>query len=189
MLHNVSKLGRLACEVLNNSGELLERVLTYTREGIEESCKVSASLSMFLRRLEEGGGQLSGNSVSVDELMAATATARQLKLRTFETLVRVRWLVGVESISERYYWRGVNSDTTMIQQHASLAGLTRSAALAGGHRTSAEAEIRAIEHGIVAMSQVARRHRSVADRALLTMESLQAQAAQFVRLMEQAQLS
>jgi hypothetical protein len=184
MLHSAGKLARLASEVLNDSGALLERVLALAREGIEESSRVSASLSLLLRRLEAAGGQPGDH-----ELIAAVAAARQLKLRMVETVVLIRLLIGGVTIAGRYRWGEGKADTSMMQLQAGLDDLARSAALAAACWTIAGTEMQAIEQGIVAMCEVARSHRSVADRALLTVEKLQDQAAQFVRVMEQARLA
>jgi hypothetical protein len=188
IFRELSKTARLAGEALDASAALLGRAQALVRGRIEQSCRDTASLALVLRRLEAGA--VPGETpVSVDELLAATAAARQLMLRSADTVLGVRALIGSQTMAECYRWSGRPSGPTMTELHQRLDQLLDWVAEAAACSPVAGDEIRAVERGLLTMRNVARCHRSVADDAMLTAEKLQAQATRFVRLMEQVAAS
>ncbi len=188
MLRNASKLARLATELLQASAASLEGVMALARQGVEESSEATASLSMILRRLETNAGDPGWKPVSECELSTATAKARQLMLRSGETVVRMRMLIDGETISERYRWSERRVGATMVQLLTGLDELAHGAASAVAGWPIINAEVRTVERGIYAMRDMAYQHRSVADQAMQTASKLQEQATHFVRILEQAHL-
>lgn len=186
LFRELSKLARLAGEVLDASAALLLRVQDLVREGIEDGCGVSTSLSVLQQRLAADTALSDAPPVSLDELSAATAAARQLMLRSAETVLRVRLLIGRETVAERYRWRDKPSDLTMIQLHSRLDELVKWVAQAVVSFPFAQHEIQAMQRGFLTMRNVAHHHLSLADDARQTAEMLQSQATRFARAMEAA---
>jgi hypothetical protein len=184
MLRNASKLARLATELLEASAAALEAVMALAQQGIEESSVATASLGMLLRRLEAGDPEPGAKPVSAAERDTASATARRVMLRSGETVVRMRMLIDGETVSQRYRWGEGRHGATMAQLHAGLDDLAEGTANTAAGWPAVSAEIKAIERGIYAMREVARQHRAVADQAMRTVLKLQAQAIQFVRLVD-----
>jgi|GEM_PF-2033293 len=186
LYRELSRLARLAGEVLDASAALLIHVQDLVRVGIEDSCRVSASLSSIQQRLEADLALSDEPSVSVDELSAATDAARQLMLRSAETVLRVRLLIGHETISERYHWRTKPSNLTMRQLHSRLDELVEWVTQAAVSFPFAQHEIQKMGRGLLTMRNVAHHHLSLADDARQAAEILQSQASKFARAMEGA---
>ena len=189
MLRNAGKLAQLAGAILDDSARLLGRVMLLASAGIENSEQVTASIRTLQQQLESTSLRCGDEPSQTGELLAASTAARLLMLRSAETAVRIRQLIGGESISERYRWSDRASDANLAQVHADLDELAGLATEAAACWPVARAEIQAVERGIHTMCNVARHHRAVAEDALLAVEKLHERATQFVRTLQQAGLS
>ncbi|WP_217916435.1 hypothetical protein [Duganella sp. BJB1802] len=189
MLRDAGKLARLAAAILEDSADLLERVMALASEGVDDSDRVTATIRALQRQLESAAPRPGGERAAGAELRAASAAARLLMLKSAATVVRIRQLIGSATISERYRWGTRAPGASMVQVYADLDELARIAAEAAACWPVARAEIQAVERGIATMCHVARHHRAVAGDALQAVEKLHERVTLFVRMLRQAGFS
>lgn len=182
LYQGLGKLARLAGEALDASATLLARTQALVRERVEDHERSLAPLISL-------GGQLPqparGGRASARELGAVMAAARQLLLRSSETVLRIRTLIDGETIALRFRWHEKPA-ATMADLHGHLDQARQWVLEAGACLPELRHDIQTLERSFLNMREVARQHRAVADGALRTAEQLQEQAATLMRRLELA---
>jgi hypothetical protein len=167
-----------ASDLLNASGALLQGVLALAQAWLQESASVTGELRELLAQI--GGAASPGWQPAAQERLAATAALRLLVQGSAERAVRLRRLIGSETISSRFRWSQQPSGATMQQLHYNLELLAQCAAEMGSGAHAIDPDSLAVAQGVAAMCKVAAGHRAVADQSLQTVEQLHQQALDLV---------
>lgn len=172
-----------AADVLSGSAALLRQALALAEEGSAESLATTRSLAGLSQRLRECGDSAAAQPVTPGELAAVAAEARQLMRQSAAAVLRVRAVIGCETVAERFGWRRTPPGTTMKDLHARLEQLGARAAEAAAAFPAARSDLQLIADNIANMRVIVRNHRSVVNDAIAALENMQLQAGFFVQLL------